>query len=68
MVTTSVFDQSQVNCFYQIDSKASLEIGRFWNEMISVKIKESADSKYRANILYQVTVLVLSPKPLIAKS
>ena len=40
--------------------------------MISVKIieniKESADSKHRANIFYQITFLVFSPKPLSAKS
>ena len=33
---------------------------------ICENIKESADSKYRANILY--SLLVFSPKPLLAKS
>ena len=58
MVTASVFDQSLVNYFYPTTrhfSKNDIE-------------KESADSKYRENILYQVTFLVFSPKPLVAKS
>ena len=40
--------------------------------MTSVKItkhiKELADLKYRSNILFQVTLLAFSPKPLIAKA
>ena len=31
-------------------------------------IEEKAKSKYRANILHQITLLVFSPKPVIAQS
>ena len=70
MVTPSVFDRREVNCFHETDLKASLEIRR--PQMISVKITEniteSAESKYRANILHQITFLVFPPEPLRAKS
>ena len=67
MVTPSVFDRSEVNCFHQTDLKASLESRRpnvKISKNICQNIKESADSKYCTNILYQVALLVRSPKPL----
>ena len=70
MVKPSVFDRSEVSYYNQTDLKASLEIRR--PQLISVKIteniKESADSKHPANILYQITFLVFSLKPLRAKN
>ena len=67
MVKPSVFHQSPVNYFQQTDLKACLEIRRPKDISKNKIDKESADSKYRENILYQVTLLVFSPKPRITK-
>ena len=59
------------NYFHQTDLKASLEIRwpkHDFSKNNCKNIKESVDSKYHANILHQVPLLVFSPKPLTAKS
>ena len=58
MVTLSVFERSQVNYLHKTYSKASLRLEEQNTNYFSKEhIRESANSKYRANILYQVTLL-----------
>ena len=58
---------------FETDLKESLEIRRpihnnYFSKNKCENIKAPADSKFHLNILYQLTLLVFSPKPLIAKS